>query len=213
MTPMDWILLTVSLSVLAGYHCWFLMRLKRAPLSTSFGFYNATRVNWVKAVMQRGQDVLAIQTLRNWIMAASFLASTGIIIGLGILNAALNPDFFGNAQPLLSLAGETRPGGFEAKLMVLGVVFFTAFFNFTLAIRNYIHVGYLINIPREYDPNITPALVAATLNQGAGHYTIGMRAFYISIPLTLWLFGEIWFLAGTVTLVLLLLRLDRATRG
>lgn len=211
MSLYDGLLLTCSLLLLVGYHIEFLRRLRRKPLTTSFGFHNATRVAWVQAVMQERPNVLAIQTLRNWIMAASFMASAGIIIGLGIFNAALNAGLLGNSDTLAVTAGASSHKWLQIKLIVLGMVFFLAFFNFTLAIRYYIHVGYLINIPEALNPAITPALVANTLNRGAAHYTIGMRAFYIAIPLALWLFGEVWLLAGSATLLVILSRLDRAT--
>jgi uncharacterized membrane protein len=46
-------------------------------------------------------------------------------------------------------------------------------------------------------------------NHGALHYTIGMRGFYLSVPLALWLFGPSWMLAGSLVLVAVLFRLDR----
>ena len=42
--------------------------------------------------MKERRDVLAVQTLRNWIMAASFLASTAILIGLGLLSLLFKPE-------------------------------------------------------------------------------------------------------------------------
>jgi uncharacterized membrane protein len=38
---------------------------------------------------------------------------------------------------------------------------------------------------------------------------LGMRGFYLAIPLGLWLFGPFWMLAGSVLVVFVLYRLDR----
>jgi uncharacterized membrane protein len=36
-----------------------------------------------------------------------------------------------------------------------------------------------------------------------------MRAYYMAIPLALWLFGPLWLLAGTLVMITTLYRLDR----
>jgi uncharacterized membrane protein len=95
------------------------------------------------------------------------------------------------------------------KLMVLGIVFFVAFFNFTLCIRYFNHVGFMINTFQENDSTVSAEAVTTVLNHGALHYTIGMRGFYLSVPLALWLFGPIWMLAGGLLLLAVLYRLDR----
>ena len=51
--------------------------------------------------------------------------------------------------------------------------------------------------------------VTQVLNHGAPHHTIGMRGFYLSVPLTVVLFGPVWMLAGIMVLVAVLYRRDR----
>jgi uncharacterized membrane protein len=36
-----------------------------------------------------------------------------------------------------------------------------------------------------------------------------MRAYYMTIPLALWLFGPLWLMAGTLLMIASLYRLDR----
>ena len=50
--------------------------------------------------------------------------------------------------------------------------------------------------------------VVSLLERGALHHTLGVRGFFLGIPLALWLFGPLWMLAGTMVLVLLLYQLD-----
>ena len=83
------------------------------------------------------------------------------------------------------------------------------FFNFTLAIRYYNHAGFMINTIEHNDATVSEEAVTQFVNHGALHYTIGMRGFYLSVPLALWLFGPIWMLAGSLVLVTVLYRLDR----
>jgi uncharacterized membrane protein len=159
--------------------------------------------------MRDQRDILAVQTLRNQVMAATFLASTAILISLGLLNAAFRPGIFGEISHALNLVGTKSETLWMIKLMLLGIVFFITFFNFTLSIRYYNHGGIMINTIDENDPALSAETVTEVLNHGALHYTIGMRGFYLSVPLGLWTFGPIWMLTGTLVLIGVLYRLDR----
>ena len=58
----------------------------RAPMKLARSAHAAIRSNWVKAVMRRpGTEILVIQTLRNSVMAASFMATTAILALTGTL--------------------------------------------------------------------------------------------------------------------------------
>jgi uncharacterized membrane protein len=78
-----------------------------------------------------------------------------------------------------------------------------------LAVRYYNHTGFMINLPADASTEISSEDVVAILNRGDTHYTRDMRGYYLAIPLTLWLFGPLWLLAGTLVLVAVLNRLDR----
>lgn len=95
------------------------------------------------------------------------------------------------------------------KLMLLGILFFVTFFNFTLSIRYYNHDGFIINTFEQNDSTVSAEAVTQVLNHGALCYTIGMRGFYFSVPLVLWLFGPIWMLTDGLVLMAVLYRLDR----
>ena len=71
------------------------------------------------------------------------------------------------SPPPLDPAGLHEPGIWVFKLMLILVDFFVAFFSFSLAVRGYNHVGFLINVPTApsdghegIGPGITPARVA-----------------------------------------------------
>lgn len=198
-----------ALLLLFVYHLHLLYMNRRHPTETSFARNAQTRAVWVEEIMQKGRDILAVQTLRNWTMAASFLASTAILIALAILNVALTAEKSTEISHLLNFFGSKSEGVRLIKLLVLSVDFFFAFFNFTLAIRYYNHVGFMINVPTGQESLVDLKYVVETLNLGAAHYTLGMRGYYLAIPLTLWLFGPTWLLAGSIILAAVLYRLDR----
>ena len=209
MNLIEVILTGASFLVLAGYHTHLYFKVRRSPESTAIGMTNMMRQQWVMTIMEERRDILAIQTLRNWVMASSFLASTAILIALGILNAAVRPDGFVDITHALNLVGTRSEALWVLKLMLLVVDFFLAFFNFTLAIRYFNHAGFGVGLPDKHEGVASHEFVTEVINHGSFHYTIGMRSYYLAIPLALWIFGPTWMLAGTIILVGVLYQLDR----
>jgi uncharacterized membrane protein len=203
------IIVLLAAIVIIAYHVRLYTKVRHDPLKTAMGITNHARQRWVRGIMKDQRDILAIQTLRNQVMAATFLASTAILISLGLLNVAFRPGIFSEISHALNLIGTTSEILWMLKLMLLALIFFVTFFNFTLAIRYYNHAGFMINTIDENDATLSAETVTEVLNHGTLHYTIGMRGFYLSVPLGLWTFGPIWMLAGTLVVIAVLYRLDR----
>ena len=198
-----------AVTMIIVYHLHLFIRVRRHPLGTAVGITAHARRLWVKEVVQEKRDILAIQTLRNQVMAATFLASTAILICLGLLGAAFRPGVFSEFSHALNLVGAKTEAVWLFKLMILIVLFFFTFFNFTLSIRYYNHAGFMINTFDTHNPTLSEKNVTQVLNHAALHYTFGMRGFYLSVPTVLWLFGPIWMLMGCLTMIGVLYRLDR----
>jgi uncharacterized membrane protein len=194
--------------VLTAYHLYWLYQVRRAPFHTYMGVTKYLRRAWVESIITQKRDILSVQTLRNWIMASSFLASTSIILGLGILSFVFKPEHVSEIPFDLTLMFSRMKTLFMVKLMLLMVHFFFAFFSFTLSIRYMNQVNFMINVPIECDPMLTPELIAHTLDMGMMHYTMGMRALYLSVVVTLWLFGPAWMFLGSLVMVFVLYKLD-----
>ena len=128
---------------------------------------------------------------------------------VGSFSAAFRPGLFSEISHALNLLGTKTETLWMFKLMLLGILFFVTFFNFTLAIRYYNHASFMINTFEQNDETVSGESVTKVINHAALHYTIGMRGFYLSVPLALWLFGPIWMLAGSLVLIAVLYRLDR----
>ncbi|MCW9048409.1 MAG: DUF599 domain-containing protein [Gammaproteobacteria bacterium] len=205
----DYSLSSAALLLLVLYHLHLYRKMSADPLSTSQGLSRRTRALWVASIMKGSRDILAIQTLRNWTMAATFLASTAIIIGLGVFNLAVTADKQGELSMLMSSLSSHHPALWMAKLILLGSNFLFAFFNFTLAVRYYNLTGFMINLPVDPTTEINVENVVDILDRGGIHYTLGMRGYYLAIPMALWLFGPLWLLSGTLLLIGVLYRIDR----
>lgn len=191
------------------YHLGLLVIKDCCPETTIYARNARTRAAWVREMMENQRDILAVQTLRNWTMAASFLASTAILIALALLNIVLTPGHPTDANmQMFSFLGKRIESLHQIKLLILSVDFFFTFFNFTMAIRYYNHLGFMINAPQDADSS-APASVVETIQYGAAHYTLGMRGYYLSVPLALWLFGPGWLLVGTLIIIATLCHVDR----
>jgi uncharacterized membrane protein len=194
--------------VLTTYHVYWVIQLRRAPLKTYVGLARHLRHMWVESIMTHQRDVLAVQTLRNSIMASSLLASTGIIIGLGLISLILRPEHITEVPfDLVSILTRTKVI-FLAKIMFLSLHFFFAFFSFTLSIRYLNQASFMINVPMDCEPMLTTAFISQILDRGMLHYTMGMRAYYVSGVVVLWLFGPQWMFIGSLVLVFVLYKLD-----
>lgn len=203
-------IITVSISflILIAYHVRLASRVRNEPLQTAIGIMNLSRRRWVESIMKDKRDILAVQTMRNWVMAATFLASTSILISLALINAAIRPLGIDEIATSLNLVGTANQTLFTVKLIVLLLLFFVSFFNFTIAIRYYNHAAVTINIEESPDAFSNMDRVAVTVNIAALHYTIGVRCFYTAVPISMWLFGPLWFLGSTFLLFIVLCRLD-----
>jgi uncharacterized membrane protein len=201
----------VSLLMIVGYHLYLHARLRRDPSYTIQAVNSSAREAWVHNIMgssEKGKDILAVQTLRNSTMAATFLASTAILLIMGVLNLLQKADL---GSLLSTLSQEPVEGSLgQIKLLALLVDFFWAFFCFSQSVRMYNHVGYLINAGTGRNFGSSPGYVARLLNRSGGYYSLGMRSYYVSVPLVFWLFGPFYLLISSVGLVMVLYHIDRS---
>jgi len=204
----DFLLAFSSFVIFFGYHVWHFFQIKRAPILTSTGFNNKARSIWVNHVRDKELALLAVQTLRNWTMSATFLASTAILLSLGILSFALTTDGLSEIAHEFNFMGSQAHSVLLIKALFLGVDFMLAFISFVLAVRFYNHASFLINIPKNFYLSINSETVITAINQGALCYNLGMRAYYLSIPLVFWLLGPTWMLICTLIVTFIIYKLD-----
>lgn len=205
---LDVLALAISVLILATYHLYLAWQVRRDPSYSVQSLHAIARSAWVESVMKNGRDILAVQTLRNSTMAATFLASTAILLIVGVLSLTGQGDKLGITWNALGTFSETDRSLWIVKLLCLIVDLSFAFFSFTMAIRKFHHVGYLLNVPNH--PMITPGYVAGYLNRAGRYYSMGMRAYYFLLPLVFWLFGPLLMVTGAAVLAFVLYVLDRA---
>jgi uncharacterized membrane protein len=200
------------LALVGGYHLYLRWRLRHDKAFTIQSVNRAAREAWVENIMSdKSIGILGVQTLRNSTMAATFLASTAILLIMGVLNlmqkGGSEDSMLHSLQSGLLASGNIE----EIKLLILLVTFFWAFFSFSMAVRMYNHVGYLINSTNsklEFCP--TPNYVSRMLNRSGKYYSYGMRAYYLSVPMVFGMFSPYYLIAASIVLIIVLYNVDRA---
>lgn len=205
----------LSCLLLVAYHLFLRVRLAGDPLYTIQAVNAFSRAAWVETIMtSNNKDVLAVQTLRNSIMGATFLSSTAVLLIIGVLTLSGQGENLGSTWHSLNIFGAAHAELWLAKLIALLLDMLVAFFSFAQAIRLFHHVGYMINVPVSTRHHaFTPEHVALHLNRAGSFYAIGMRSYYVAVPLVFWLFGPHFMLLSTVVLIPILFYLDRAPRA
>ncbi|XP_059434216.1 uncharacterized protein LOC132167307 [Corylus avellana] len=210
---LDYVLVPSGLFVMVTYHLWLLYRILKHPNRTVIGINAVNRRFWVRAMMEdvSKTGVLAVQTLRNNIMASTLLASTAIMLSSVI--AVLMTSGSWDKSALLVL-GDTSQLGFSIKFFSILVCFLVAFMFNVQSIRCYSHASILINVPFKkmssdhHYRHLSAEYVASMVNRGSYFWSVGLRAFYFSFPLFLWIFGPIPMFLSCLVLVFLLHFLD-----
>ncbi|CAN8265051.1 unnamed protein product [Cochlearia groenlandica] len=216
---LDYTLVPLGMCLMVFYHLWLLHRIIHRPSSTVVGLNAFNRRLWVQAMMEDSSKngVLAVQTLRNNIMASTLLASTAIM--LCSLIAVLMTSGTGD-RSVWFVFGDKSDLAFSLKFFSILVCFLVAFLLNVQSIRYYSHASILINVPFKQLLSVSSSgsrgsvmminqdYVAATVNRGSYFWSLGLRAFYFSSPLFLWIFGPIPMFITCVVLVSLLYFLD-----
>lgn len=210
---LDVVCLLVSIAMFTLYNAVMWWKLKSDPIFTIQGAADLSRRAWVVSVMEEKKDILAVQTLRNSTMAATFLASTAILLSVGVLSLTGQAENIGTTWHSLNIFGSTEQSTLALKLLVLLVNLFIAFFSFSSSIRLYNHVGFMLNVP-SIDGNYSSSMtfVAMQLNRAASHFHFGMRAFYFMVPLVFWIFGPLLLLFSTIAMICVVYCLDRTPK-
>ncbi len=209
----DLVSFLISVLLVIAYQMYLSRKVKKNPAYTVGAINVMARAAWVEMVMREGKDILAIQTLRNSTMAATFLASTSVLLIMGVLTLSGQEARLESTWHTLNVIGAKHSELWLAKLLLLLLDLFIAFFSFSMSIRVFNHVGYMINVPVAlHHKMISPAHVAVHLNRAGAFYHLGMRAYYYSVPIVFWLFGPHFMLVTTIALLLVLYRIDRAPK-
>ncbi len=202
----------LSAILLFAYFLFLAYGIRRNPDFTIHAVNDKARIRWVHSVMQdRTRDIMAVQTLRNFMMAATFNASSAILLIIGTLTLSGQAESLAKTWHVLNLGDVVPREWWIIKIMALLTTLIVAFFSFALCVRLLNHVVFMINLPsHEALGVLAPEQVAKRLNQAGRFYRAGMRAYFVTVPLVFWLFGPVFLLISMVCLIVALYFLDRS---
>jgi uncharacterized membrane protein len=199
--------------MIGAYYIVLWKRTRRDPSYSIHTVNDMARRLWVESVMlQSGRDVMAVQSLRNFIMFGILMVSTTTLLIIGTLTLSGQEDVLARSWHALNALGSHSKELLLVKIMFLLADFIIAFFSFMLSIRLANHVLFMINVPpdmRSPHPVLSPEHVANRLNGAGRMLSVGIRAYFFAVPLVFWLFGPAFLLLSTVGLVFSLSRVDR----
>ena len=202
----------LSAAIVAAYYGFLNMKVRANPTYTIHGVNALARSLWVENIMRNSnKDVMAVQTMRNFIMGSSLMASTAALLIIGTLTLSGQAENISHSWHALNLKGSFATELWIIKVMFLLLDFIVAFFAFAMSVRLANHVVFMVNVPdHTAHHNLSPKAVARRLHRAGNMFAIGMRAFFFAVPLVFWLFGPYFLLISSVGLVVALYHLDRS---
>ena len=203
----DLVAAAASVALVLGYHRFLRLRVRRDPGYTIQAVLNQGRAAWVERMMRENSGILAVQTLRNAIMGATFFASTAVALIVGTITLSMQSDRVSAAWHSLGPIVAFDERLWMLKLLLLLTDMLSAFVCFSQSIRLMSHVGVMISVPTT---TVRPAFVTALLIRAGRYHTRGMRCYYFAAPLLFWLFGPLLLVAATAALVGVLYFLDKS---
>ena len=197
MKSIEWLPVVAALAILAGRYIWTLKRSEELRLSIEI------RQAWVRRILAGpGAEILAVQTVRNSIMASSLMATTTTLALMGALT-------IGHAQ-VGALGQLASPEGVESLLHTTEVRLFlpiallaACVVFFSGAVRLYHRTSYSLGLSKGSSEMHAAAEAAAImeLTRAARLYRNGWRAFYGSIATGAWLVSGWMMLVTTLIIV------------
>jgi uncharacterized membrane protein len=124
--PLDLIAFVISCLLVLTYYLYLGWRTRRAP-DANISAHNAKiREQWVGMVMGNGKmDILAIQTIRNSVIAANFMASTAVLLIIGTLNVSDKVEQWVLTWQSYGMEGASSGVTWQIKLGLVLLVFAT----------------------------------------------------------------------------------------
>lgn len=171
------------------------------------------RVAWMRQSYLRDNRITDSAIMGNLMQSANFFSSSSLLFLGGIF--AFLGDFERGAEMIQSLpfAARASQALLEVKALMLTFVFVYAFFRFTWSLRQF-NLGCILigafPVKREQllenDPLVDQA---ARMNVLAGlNFTQGLRAFYFSVPLLLWMLNPWLMIAGSVGITAIIFMME-----
>lgn len=140
-------------------------------------------------------------------MASTLMASTAITLG-SLIAVLMTNSALHNVHNQTLVLGNKSELMQSVKLFAILVCFLLAFLLNVQSVRYYSHANVLINVPVLKNRTMAINYVTRAVNRGSYFWSLGLRAYYFSFPLFLWVFGPIPMFACCLIMAFVLYSLD-----
>jgi uncharacterized membrane protein len=188
------------------------------PDTTKRGMLNIFYQIWVNNMAESENKIEAIQTLRNIIMAVTFLSST-ILILLGLLIQSFSN---GIDELLIDFSSIYSTPIIQYKLLIFFAVLVFSLIMFLLSLRQLVRFSVLIGIPTKkiektsskklkiedkdscsLDPK---SIQSEVFLKAMNRFTYGIRGVYYIVAIILWFSSAYAFIIATIIITILLIQ-------
>ena len=176
------------------------------------------REAWMLGLLKRENRVGDAALLGNLERNVAFFASSTLLVLAGLVAALGSGDDILAVAESLPFTMAVSEHGWEAKLLLLSVVFVYAFFKFSWSLRQYGFAAVLIGrAPEQAELNEVGARqfaihAAQVISRAAQAFNLGLRAYYFSLAYLLWFLNPWIFMLASVTVVGVLYRREFRSR-
>ena len=175
-----WLQAFLTVSILLLYEGALLLMQQRSPMWLARLAHADLREQWLAALSDHpGSEVLAVQTLRNSLMAATMTASTAALGLMGAVTLA--------APSLNTTFGDASSAHFTARLaleLVLMMLLFSSLVCSAMAARYYNHAGFICAMPVNSQARQRWAPIGGVYLRRAGLlYSWGLRNLLMVAPI------------------------------
>jgi uncharacterized membrane protein len=172
---------------------------------------------WARQMLERDNRMVDTQIIANLMRSTSFFASTTMFIIAGLLAVLGAREQAMAVLAELPFAVQSSAALWDAKVLLLLVLFVYAFFKFTWAFRQYNYCLVLVGCapaPGSLNPaggRLAERLARIASSTGR-HFNRGIRAYYFGLAALSWFIHPWLFMLLTVWVVLVLYRREFHSR-
>jgi uncharacterized membrane protein len=208
----DLIGLLLYLAITLGYYLVFSIEMRAGSQSLLQGRMVWYRHRWIRLIFESGDGMLAVHTFRNQLMSCTFLASTAILVDLGLLTLLGLP-----RESVSFLYGDMSDKAaynwlLVKVVMMIGLYSYN-FLSFAICIRDLNYLSYLSGLYGMEDSEDQERVLhhlEDLLDRVAMNYTRGLRGYFFGLPLFFWLLSPYLLIITSIVILVLLYMRDHS---
>ncbi|MGE0753801.1 MAG: DUF599 domain-containing protein [Alphaproteobacteria bacterium] len=181
---------------------------KYPNLLTATNYY---RLQWMREMLARENRSLDAIMVGNLARSFTFFASTTIFILAALVSLLGYRDTMNNIIAHIPFGKENTETMWQAKILLLVIIFIYAFFKYTWSMRQYNYISIFIAAAPDYrmgkEKHEAIAQQGADLTANAAkHFNNGLRAYYFGLAALGWFIHPYFFMISTTWVVLVTYR-------